>query len=99
MIIRFDGFKIYPPAIEDVVSTHEGVKACAVVGIKDKEIGRVPIVYVELTDNYSGDIKTEVLSLCKEKLAERAVPYDVRVIDSIPMTLMGKVDFIALENM
>ena len=47
---------------------------------------------------YSGDIKTEVLALCKEKLAERAVPYDVRVIDSIPMTLMGKVDYRTLEG-
>ena len=50
MIIRYDGFKVFPPFIEEVVATHEVVETCCAVGVADKEHvqGNLPIVFLLL---------------------------------------------------
>lgn len=35
MIVRYDGFKVFPSLIETVVSSHDSVVSCCVVGIED----------------------------------------------------------------
>ncbi len=101
MIIRFDGFKIYPPAIEDVIVSHAEIDNCAVIGVKDEANGKVPKAFMVAAPGCEKErelLKQEVIELCKSKLAERAVPYYFEFIDELPMTLMGKVDYRALEN-
>ena len=39
MIIRFDGFKIFPPSIENVITQHPDIEECAVIGIEDNANG------------------------------------------------------------
>ena len=50
MIIRHDGFKVFPSMIENVVSRHPAVHQCSVVGCADKDHtqGRLPFVYIVL---------------------------------------------------
>ena len=50
MIIRHDGFKVFPSMIENVISRHPAVHQCSVVGCTDKDHvqGRLPFVYVVL---------------------------------------------------
>ena len=50
MIIRHDGFKVFPSMIENVVSRHPAVHQCSVVGCTDKDHtqGRLPFVYIVL---------------------------------------------------
>lgn len=101
MIIRFDGFKIYPPAIEDVIVSHADIDNCAVIGVKDDINGKVPKAFMVVTSQCEKEkeaLKQEVLELCKSKLAERAVPYYFEFVDELPMTLMGKVDYRTLEK-
>lgn len=101
MIIRFDGFKIYPPAIEDVIVAHTDIDNCAVIGVKDDVNGKVPKAFIVASPECTKDrgaLKEEVIELCKSKLAERAVPYYFEFLDELPMTLMGKVDYRALED-
>ena len=44
MIIRHDGFKVFPSMIENVISRHPAVHQCSVVGCTDKDHvqGRLP---------------------------------------------------------
>lgn len=101
MIIRFDGFKIYPPAIEDVIVSHADIDNCAVIGVKDDINGKVPKAFMVVAPQCEKEkeaLKQEVLELCKSKLAERAVPYYFEFVDELPMTLMGKVDYRTLEK-
>jgi len=50
LIIRHDGFKVFPSMIENVVSQHPAVHQCSVVGCADKDHvqGRLPFVYLVL---------------------------------------------------
>ena len=50
LIIRHDGFKVFPSMIENVISRHPAVQQCSVVGCTDKDHvqGRLPFVYVVL---------------------------------------------------
>lgn len=101
MIIRFDGFKIFPPSIENVVTQHPDVEECAVIGIDDSTNGKVPKAFLVMKHECKRDkeiVKGEVKELCTAKLAERAVPYYFEFIDELPMTMMGKVNYRKLEK-
>lgn len=101
MIIRFDGFKVFPPFIEDIVSTHEAVETCCAVGIPDKEHvqGYLPIVFVVLKAGCNADVvRKELFALCQRELPEYMQPVDFVFIDKMPLTPIGKVDYRALEK-
>lgn len=102
IIIRHDGFKIFPSAIENVVGAHPDVECCAAVSTADKEHlqGKLPIVHVVLKKNISNsvqNIETEIKSLCEKDLAEYAQPVGFKFRDTLPYTPIGKVDYLALE--
>ncbi len=102
MIIRHDGFKVFPNLIEDVIMTHPNVKTCKVVGMPDLEHsqGKLPKAYIVLKDEFV-DLKVleeEVFDLCKNKLPEYSQPVELEVKTVLPLTSIGKIDFVALEN-
>lgn len=101
MIIRHDGFKVFPPLIESVIEKHNKVNACCIVGVADKSHsqGQLPIAFFETEDDYIEDIKRELAVICQEELPEYAQPVDFINIDKLPLTPIGKVDFIALGKL
>ena len=52
IIIRPDGFKIYPSMIEDVIMQDKNVKLCKVVGVRDYKFsqGKLPKAHITLED-------------------------------------------------
>ena len=101
MIIRFDGLKICPNELESVICSHSAVARCIVVGIKDKTYGTVPRALIELKKEFVGKeqkIYSEILSICNEKLTERAIPYYFQFESSLPSTAMGKPDPLEAEK-
>lgn len=103
LIIRNDGFKIFPSLIENVVASYEAVKSCCAVGKPDTVYyhGQVPIVYVSLKAGYENTekLKTELNSLCQKTLPEYAQPAEFYFLDELPLTPIGKVDYRTLEKM
>ncbi len=100
MIIRNDGFKVYPKRIEDTIMTHPFVEACMVVGIDDLAYaqGKLPKAYVTLKEGISEqNIEAELKILCKKLLPEYSQPVEFEVRDSFPVTKIGKFDYHALE--
>ena len=103
MIIRHDGFKVFPSMIENVISRHPAVHQCSVVGCTDKDHvqGRLPFVYVVLdpeADKKKRQIVRELRQLCKEELPEYVQPVSYKFISEMPMTPVGKVDYRKLEE-
>ena len=100
MIVRFDGFKIYPAAVEQVVLKHNAVLNCAVVAFNKTGVGIMPKAFVSLKDAAAdtASIKKELIAMCKAELAERSVPEDVEFLNELPLTSIGKVDYRALEK-
>ena len=102
MIIRHDGFKVFPSMIENVVSRHPAVHQCWVVGCADKDHtqGRLPFVYIVLKADTTAKKKQvirELERMCAEELPEYVQPVAYKFISSMPMTPVGKVDYRQLE--
>lgn len=102
MIIRHDGFKVFPSIIENVVSRHPAVHQCSVVGCADKDYvqGRLPFVYIVLKADTTAKKKQvirELERMCAEELPEYVQPVAYKFIPSMPMTPVGKVDYRQLE--
>ncbi len=102
MIIRTDGFKVFPTAIEDAISICDDISMVTVVGTANVGAvqGQVPHVFYTVKDDSEraeADIEAELRSLCKQKLPEYMQPVYYTKLDAMPFTSIGKVDFRSLE--
>lgn len=103
LIIRPDGFKVFPSMIENAISHHPAVRQCSVVGCvaKDHPQGRLPFVFVVL-DPAAADKKRQIVrelqQICKEELPEYVQPVGYKFLDELPLTPIGKVDYRKLEE-
>ena len=103
LIIRPDGFKVFPSMIENAISHHPAVRQCSVVGCvaKDQAQGRLPFVFVVL-DPAAADKKRQILrelrQLCVEELPEYVQPVAYKFISEMPLTPVGKIDYRKLEE-
>ena len=102
IIIRHDGFKIFPSAIEDVIERHENVKICKVVGMPDKENvqGELPCAYIVLNNSNVNldETESEINDLCYRHLPEYSLPKLIRFKDNLPLTPIGKIDTLTLSE-
>ena len=103
MIIRPDGHNVWPSRIEEVISRHPAVDQCAVVGLPNpiNQNGKIPTAFIVINPSVkkTNTLLKEIEEFSKAYLPERDTASEFRFIDSIPMTLVGKVDFRALEDM
>lgn len=101
VIIRHDGFKVFPSLIEKTVDTNDNVVSNCAVGVADTSHsqGKLPIVFAVLNDGANAEsVKAELFELCKKELPEYVQPADFVFIDKMPLTPIGKVDYRALEK-
>lgn len=84
------GYNIYPREIDEVLYEHEKIKEAVAVGIPSQTRGEVVKVFVVLNDDTEMD-KSEIVSYCREKLANYKVPKKVEFRDELPKTMVGKV--------
>ena len=102
MMIRYDGFKVFPSIIENVIGTHEAVESCKVVSINDSEHsqGKLPKAHIVLKEgfkSYQGQILLEIKKICAEQLPEYAQPVEYKFREHLPLTPTGKIDYLSLE--
>lgn len=103
IIIRPDGHNISPFAIEHIINSDSQVESCAVVGrpSKENEHGSYAVAYIQLKKQYLLR-QQEILQQLKDKVDYKLPPRDVaseyKIIDSMPLTSIGKVDYKALEE-
>lgn len=100
MIIR-GGFKLYPSEIENSILKCDMISQCCVVSTSSEMFGTEPVAYVVLKDGVCYDeseLKDFILNHCKKELPEYSIPYDIVVIDKMPLTSVGKVDYKKLES-
>ena len=90
VIIR-GGHNLDPGIVEDVLNRHPAVQVAAVVGEPCSLKGELPLAYVQLRPGRQVDAG-ELLALCHREVPERAaVPIDVVVIGTMPVTAVGKI--------
>ena len=88
-LIISGGFNVYPKEIEDVINKHKSVIESAVFGIKDNDLGEVPIAAVVMINDNK---ETKDLSVFVENnLVKYKIPKKYIVINELPKNVMGKV--------
>lgn len=95
LIIR-GGFNVYPRDVEDVLLAHPAVAAAAVVGRPDEMHGEEVVAYVALLPGAQAT-PAELISFAKGQLAATKYPREIRLVDAIPLTSVGKTDRKALR--
>ncbi len=90
LIIR-GGHNIDPLMIEEAMIRHPAVQMAAAVGKPDAYSGELPVVYLTLRPGTTATAE-ELAAFAKSTIPERAaVPSEVIVRDSVPVTAVGKI--------
>jgi len=78
-----------PPDIEDV----------QVIGVPDERFGEQLCAWIKLRDGTSATTE-QIQDFCKGQIAHFKIPHYVKIVDSFPMTVTGKVQkFMMREQM
>ncbi|WP_454904782.1 acyl-CoA synthetase [Variovorax gossypii] len=90
LIIR-SGHNIDPKTIEDALGAHPAVQLCAAVGAPDAYAGELPVIFATLVPGASAT-EEELLAFTAARVDEApARPKWVSVIETMPMTNVGKI--------
>ncbi|PUA98268.1 fatty-acyl-CoA synthase [Acidovorax sp. 107] len=90
LIIR-SGHNIDPKVIEDALGAHPAVQLCAAVGAPDAYAGELPVVYATLRPGVQVT-EAELTAFTAERVDEAvARPRWVQVIETMPVTNVGKI--------
>ena len=94
------GYNVYPSHIEEVLMKHPAILNCGVVGIPHPYKVQVPKAFIVLKPSYkiNAKIKSEIKEYCEKNLAKYMIPKEFEYRESLPKTLIGKVNYRELEN-
>jgi len=93
-IINVAGHRLSTGQIEEVLSEHQSVAECAVIGIKDQLKGQLPIGLIALKAGVTKDDKTiskECIQMVRDKVGPVAAFKIAIVVKRLPKTRSGKV--------
>jgi fatty-acyl-CoA synthase len=91
------GFNVFPREVEDVIAAHDGVAACAVIGVPDPHWGEAVKAVVVPRAGAAID-PAELIAMVREKKGAVQAPKTVDFVDAIPVTAVGKPDKKALRE-
>lgn len=91
--------KIFPQRIEELLFGCAGVKDCAAVVRPDTRRRYVPVAFVTFEAINNHDDLDALYRVSKNDLPEYMQPEKIIVLDAMPMTPSGKIDYQALEEM
>ena len=92
------GFNVFPREVEDVVAEHPSVAQVCVIGTPDEKWGEAVTAVVVLRPNAPSDeesvskMTAEIQAAVKERKGSVQSPKQVIVVESVPVTALGKPD-------
>jgi long-chain acyl-CoA synthetase len=85
-------YQVYPRDVEEVLYEHPGVKEVAVVGLSVAGNGGEQRVKAYVVPRPGSTLTAEeLITLCKRRLKEYAVPWEVEFRQELPKSFVGKV--------
>jgi len=96
-MIIVDGYNVYPSDVESVLYAHPAIRLAAVIGIPDSYHGETVKACIAL--KVDGVVTPdEIISYCREHLAEYKVPRHIEIRDTLPMSAVGKILYRVLRE-
>ena len=89
LIIR-GGFNIYPRDVEEALYAFPGVAEAAVIGLPDPRMGEEVVAFVVLKPGQAVTAD-EVAGFCQTRLAKYKCPKEIRFVDALPKSPVGKI--------
>ncbi len=84
-------YQVYPRDVEEVLYEHPAIKEAAVVGLARAGNGDQRIKAYIVPREGTRLTKDEIIALCKRRLKEYAVPWEIEFRDELPKSFVGKV--------
>ena len=99
-LIISSGYNVYPSYIECVISSHEAVESCVVIGIDHPYKKQVAKAYIVLKDGVklTNSLKKKIKTYTEERLVRYSWPYEYEYRKELPKTLVGKIAYKELEK-
>lgn len=92
-------FKIFPDYIANLICEVNQVKDCAVVCIPDGDYSNIAIAFAVLASSEEEKVNAQQIEdYLKDKLPSHCIPKQIVLVDSLPLSPVGKVDYKALEK-
>lgn len=89
MIIR-GGENVYPREIEEFLFSHPDIVDASVIGVPDPKFGEEIAAWIKIKPG-SNLTEDAIKEYCKGKIAHYKIPRYVKITDSFPMTVTGKI--------
>jgi long-chain acyl-CoA synthetase len=89
-MVIVSGFNVYPNEVEAVVAACPGVAECACVGAPDDKTGEAVKLFIARAPGTSLT-EAEVIAHCRRELTAYKVPKQVRFVDALPKSNVGKI--------
>jgi long-chain acyl-CoA synthetase len=89
-MIIVSGFNVYPNEVEAIAAACTGVAECACVGKPDEKTGEVVRLFVAKVPDATL-CEDDVIAHCRRELAAYKVPKEVRFLDALPKSNVGKI--------
>jgi len=96
-MIKTSGFRVSPTEVEEVLYESGVVLGAAVIGIPDEVLGQHIKAFVVPRASAPVD-QAGLIEFCAARLPRYMVPKQVEVLDELPETSSGKVDYPALRR-
>jgi fatty-acyl-CoA synthase len=90
MVIR-GGENIYPREIEEFLYSHPDIEDVAVIGVPDERYGEELMAWVTLRPGAPQLDAAALRRFCEGRIAHQKIPRYVKVVESFPMTVTGKI--------
>jgi acyl-coenzyme A synthetase/AMP-(fatty) acid ligase len=94
-MIKTLGYRVYPKEIEGYILEHEQVKNAAVVGVRDSHKGQY--IVAEVVPKGKLEVDGLIVYL-KNRMASYMFPEKIHVVESLPMTENGKINYSKLKE-
>jgi long-chain acyl-CoA synthetase len=89
-MIIVSGFNVYPNEVEAVAAACAGVVECACVGRPDEKTGEAIRLFVSTAPG-TDLTEAELIAHCRRELTAYKVPKEVRFIEALPKSNVGKI--------
>lgn len=93
-VINVAGHRLSTGQLEEILTGHDDVAECAVVGVADALKGQLPMGLMVLNagcERPEAEVASEVIARVREKLGPVAAFKKARVVEKLPKTRSGKI--------
>jgi long-chain acyl-CoA synthetase len=90
-VVVVSGFNVYPSEVEEVIREVEGVGEAAVIGVADDATGEAVVAYVVAPGRAPAAVEDAVRRRCADRLARFKQPSRIQVVDTLPLSVTGRV--------